>query len=125
MVSGIGIDMVRNSRIENLVGRWGEKFLRKVFTDDELAQNGNGRNRNISYAANYAVKEAFVKALGTGFRRGIKFHNIAVMRDELGKPFIELRGSTKEIAEQRGLTRIHTTISHDGEYSVAVVILED
>lgn len=125
MVSGIGIDMVRNSRIENLVERWGEKFLRKVFTDDELAQNGDCRNRNISYAANYAVKEAFVKALGTGFRRGIKFHNIAVMRNELGKPFIDLRGSTKELAKQRGLTRIHTTISHDGEYSVAVVILED
>lgn len=124
MVSGIGIDMVRNSRIENLIERWGEKFLRKVFTDDELAQNGSARNREISYAANYAVKEAFVKALGTGFRRGIKFHNIAVMRNDLGKPFIDLRGSTKEIAEQRGLTRIHTTISHDGEYSVAVVILE-
>ncbi len=117
--------MVRNSRIENLVERWGEKFLRKVFTDDELAQNGDCKNRNISYAANYAVKEAFVKALGTGFRRGIKFHNIAVMRNELGKPFIDLRGSTKELAEQRGLTRIHTTISHDGDYSVAVVILED
>jgi len=125
MVSGIGIDMVRNSRIENLIERWGEKFLRKVFTDDELAQNGDGKNRNISYAANYAVKEAFVKALGTGFRRGIKFHNIAVKRNDLGKPFIDLRGSTKEIAERRGLTRIHTTISHDGEYSVAVVILED
>ena len=89
------------------------------------SSRGNGKNRNISYAANYAVKEAFVKALGTGFRRGIKFHNIAVKRNELGKPFIDLRGSTKEIAEQRGLTRIHTTISHDGEYSVAVVILED
>ena len=125
MVSGIGIDMVRNSRIESLIERWGEKFLRKVFTDDELAQNGDSRNRNISYAANYAVKEAFVKALGTGFRRGVKFHNIAVMRNELGKPFIDLRGSTKEIAERRGLARIHTTISHDGEYSVAVVILED
>lgn len=125
MVSGIGIDMVRNSRIENLIDKWGEKFLRKIFTDDELAQNSNGKNRNISYAANYAVKEAFVKALGTGFRRGIKFHNIAVKRNELGKPFIDLLGSTKKIAEQRGLTKIHTTISHDGEYSVAVVILED
>ncbi len=125
MVSGIGIDMVRNSRIDNLINKWGEKFLRKIFTDDELSQGGNGKNKNISYAANYAVKEAFVKALGTGFRRGIKFHNIAVKRNELGKPFINLCGSTKEIAEQKGLTKIHTTISHDGEYSVAVVILEN
>ncbi len=125
MVSGIGIDMVRNSRIENLIDKWGDKFLRKVFTDDELMQNGDSKNRNISYAANYAVKEAFVKALGTGFRRGIKFHNIAVKRNELGKPFIDLRGSTKQIAAQRGLTKIHVTISHDGEYSVAMVILED
>ena len=86
MVSGIGIDMVRNSRIESLIERWGEKFLRKVFTDDEIAQGRNGKNRNISYAANYAVKEAFVKALGTGFRRGIKFHNIAVKRTSLENP---------------------------------------
>ena len=124
MVSGIGIDMVRNSRIEGLVEKWGEKFLRKVFTDEEISDGGKAKNRNITYAANYAVKEAFVKALGTGFRRGIKFHNIEVRRNKLGKPFIDLRGSTKEIAEERGLTRIHTTISHDGEYSVAVVILE-
>ncbi len=125
MVSGIGIDMVRNSRIENLIERWGEKFLRKIFSAEELRKSRNGKNINTTYAANYAVKEAFVKALGTGFRRGIKFHNIMVMRNELGKPFINLRGSTKEIAETRGLSRIHTTISHDGDYSVAVVILEN
>lgn len=125
MLSGIGIDMVRNRRVEDLIDRWEEKFLRKVFTEEELEGAEGSRNRNTTYAANYAVKEAFVKALGTGFRKGIRFHHIIVRRNDLGKPYITLRGDTKGIFEQRGLSRIHTTISHDGEYSVAVVILEN
>ena len=117
--------MVRVNRIENIVDRWGEKFLRKVFTDQELLETGDSRNKTVSYAGNFAVKEAFVKALGTGFRKGIKFHNIMVRRDEFKKPYIDLRGTTREFAEHKGLTGIHATISHDGEYSVAVVVLEN
>lgn len=125
MLSGIGIDMVHNRRVEKLIDRWKGKFLRKVFTEEELEGAEESGNRNTTYAANYAAKEAFVKALGTGFRKGIRFHNIIVGRNDLGKPYITLRGDTKKIFEQRGLSGIHTTISHDGEYSVAVVILEN
>ncbi len=125
MLSGIGIDMVRNGRVKHLIDRWEGKFLRKIFTADEIEGMADCRNRDVTCAANYAAKEAFVKALGTGFRRGIKFHNIVVKRDDLGKPYITLRGDTKKFFERRGLSRIHTTISHDGEYSVAVVVLED
>ncbi len=125
MVIGIGVDMVRINRIENLVSKWGEKFLRKVFTEQELSETSASQNKTASYAGNFAVKEAFVKALGTGFRKGIKFRNIMVRRDEFKKPYIDLRGSTKEFAEHKGLTGIHATISHDGDYSVAVVILEN
>ena len=125
MVVGLGVDIVQNDRIQGIVEKWGDKFLAKVFTETEL-EFINKHNQKIQrYASNYAVKEAFVKALGTGFRNGINFHNIQVRRDNLGKPFIELKGSTKTYADEKGISKIHTTISHEKDYSVAVVIFED
>ena len=125
MVVGLGIDIVQNERIQSIVDKWGDKFLTKVFTDYELDFIKKHNQKMQRYASNYAVKEAFVKALGTGFRHGIRFHNIEVKRDDLGKPFIELAGTTKEFADGRGINKIHTTISHEKDYSVAVVIFED
>ena len=125
MVVGLGVDIVQNDRIQGIIDKWGEKFLAKIFTKTELDFINRHEQKLQRYASNYAVKEAFVKALGTGFRNGIKFHNIQVRRDELGKPFIELMGSTKSFAEQKGINKIHTTISHEKDYSVAVVIFED
>ena len=125
MVVGLGVDIVQNSRIQKIIDRWGEKFLTKIFTKTELDFINKHEQKLQRYASNFAVKEAFVKALGTGFRNGINFHNIQVRRDELGKPYIELMGSTKSFAKQKGIDRIHTTISHEKDYSVAVVIFED
>ena len=125
MVVGLGVDIVQNDRIKEIIDKWGDKFLDKVFTSSELDFINRHEQKLQRYASNYAVKEAFVKALGTGFRNGINFHNIQVRRDELGKPFIELMGSTKSFAEQKGINKIHTTISHEKDYSVAVVIFED
>ena len=125
MVVGLGVDIVQNDRIQGIIDKWGEKFLAKIFTKTELDFINRHEQKLQRYASNYAVKEAFVKALGTGFRNGINFHNIQVRRDKLGKPFIELMGSTKSFAEQKGINKIHTTISHEKDYSVAVVIFED
>ena len=125
MVVGLGVDIVQNERIRGIIDKWGDKFLEKIFTKTELDFINKHEQKLQRYASNYAVKEAFVKALGTGFRNGINFHNIQVRRDELGKPFIELMGSTKSFADQKGINKIHTTISHEKDYSVAVVIFED
>ena len=125
MVVGLGVDIVQNDRIQGIIDKWGDKFLSKIFTKTELDFINKHEQKMQRYASNYAVKEAFVKALGTGFRNGINFHNIQVRRDELGKPFIELMGTTKSFAEQKGINKIHTTISHEKDYSVAVVIFED
>lgn len=125
MVVGLGVDIVQNDRIQGIIDKWGDKFLDKIFTETELDFINRHEQKLQRYASNYAVKEAFVKALGTGFRNGINFHNIQVRRDELGKPFIELMGTTKSFAEQKGINKIHTTISHEKDYSVAVVIFED
>ena len=125
MVVGLGVDIVQNERIQGIIDKWGEKFLSKIFTKTELDFINRHEQKLQRYASNFAVKEAFVKALGTGFRNGINFHNIQVRRDELGKPFIELMGETKSFADEKGINKIHTTISHEKDYSVAVVIFED
>lgn len=124
MVIGLGIDIVQNDRIENMIQRWGNKFLRKFFTDQEIDTLSKTKNKNQRFAANYAVKEAFVKALGTGFRSGTRFKCIEVKRDKLGKPYIDTIDGVKKIISERGVNKIHTTISHEKEYSVAVVIFE-
>ena len=125
MVVGLGVDIIQNNRIESIVNKWGDKFLNKIFTEYELDFIKKHNQKIQRYASNYAVKEAVVKALGTGFRNGIRFRNIELKRDNLGKPFIELAGSTKTIADDRGVNKIHTTISHEKDYSVAVVIFEN
>lgn len=124
MVIGLGIDIVQNDRIENMIEKWGNKFLRKFFTENEIDLLSKTKNKKQRFAANYAVKEAFVKALGTGFRGGTKFKCIEVKRDNLGKPYIDTTDGVKKIVEQKGVNKIHTTISHEKEYSVAVVIFE-
>ncbi len=125
MVLGLGIDIVQNCRIQRIIEKWGEKFLARIFTGIELELIDRRGQKIQRYAANYAVKEAAVKALGTGFRNGINFHDIQVKRDDLGKPYTELLGKTKFFAEQKGINKVHTSISHERNYSVAVVLVED
>lgn len=125
MVIGVGIDIVQNDRIERIINKWGDKFLKKFFSEKELAFITRTRNRNQRYAGNYAVKEAFAKAVGTGFRKGLRIRDIMVMRDSRGKPYVVLNGSARGYVEQIGANRIHTSISHEKDYSVAVVIVED
>ncbi len=124
MILGMGIDIVQNDRIRKIINKWGERFLAKVFTGMEIDFISK-RGQNVQrYAANYAVKEALVKALGTGFRSGINFHGIQVRHNESGKPWTELLGTTRSFARRKGVSKIHTSISHEKNYSVAVVLLE-
>lgn len=125
MVIGLGIDIVQNDRIERIIDRWGNKFLKKFFSEKELELISKTRNRNQRYAGNYAVKEAFAKAVGTGFRKGLRIRDIMVMRDNRGKPYVVLNGSAKGFIEKIGANRIQTSISHEKDYSIAIVIVEN
>lgn len=125
MVIGLGIDIVQNDRIERIIEKWGDKFLKKFFSEKELEFISKTRNRNQRYAGNYAVKEAFSKALGTGFRKGLRIRDIMVMRDNKGKPYVVLNGSAKGYVENIGANKIQASISHEKDYSVAIVIVED
>jgi holo-[acyl-carrier protein] synthase len=124
MIYGIGIDLVENGRIEKIVGKWGSKFLQRVFSDEEIQYCGKHVQSSIHYGARFAAKESFLKALGIGLGRGVKFKDIEVRHDENGKPDLVLWGGAKAQTEKKKITKIHLSLTHTKKYATAVVILE-
>lgn len=122
MIAGVGIDIVDIKRIGRLVERHGGRFVERVFSPEEIAYCGAKKNSAESYAARFAVKEAFVKAMGTGIIRGMKFTDVSL--EFIGRPVIKLSGAAKAAAQAKGITSMHASISHEKEHAVALVILE-
>ncbi len=124
MIVGVGIDSVSISRIAGLLDRYGRRFLEKIFTEDEIAE-GLGRRDSAQYfAARFAAREAFFKALGTGWGRGIPLKEVGVTREESGKPLLSLSRRAKEAAESLGASISHLSLSHEADIAQAIVILE-
>ena len=124
MIYGIGIDIVQITRIEGAIKRWESRFLNRVFTEAEIAfcqKKGHPASR---FALRFAAKEAFAKALGSGFRDGLGFRQIEVRTDRNGRPHLDLHGRSKQACEDRGITKSHLSLSDDGLYAVAMVLLE-
>jgi holo-[acyl-carrier protein] synthase len=124
MIYGIGIDLVKVSRMEGVLQRWEERFRSKVFTPGEVAYCMRKKNPSPSFAARFAAKEAFVKALGIGIRRGVHWRNVEVKRGPLGRPVLSLHGLALEICRKEGIEGFHLSLTHDGDYAGAVVVLE-
>ena len=123
MVYGIGTDIIEVSRIKAVM----EKdigFREKIFTEGEIAYCEKMKNKYQNYAARFSAKEAFLKAIGTGWRFGIRFADIDVYHDEYGKPLIRLTGKAEELALRDGISKIHVSLSHLKEMATAVVIVE-
>lgn len=120
MVKGIGVDIVDVRRIKGLFEKWGEKFLDKVFSkgEREALQREKGVER---LAGRFAAKEAFLKALGKGMFQ-IPLKEIEIISGGKGEPRIVLSGNTAKLCE--GL-KVHVSISHEGNYAIAFVVLED
>ena len=124
MIFGTGTDIIEISRIEKAATRT-QAFLDKIFTENEQAYcEAQKTGKYQSYAARYAAKEAFFKALGTGYRYGLAFKEIEVVNDALGKPEISVHGKVKAFVSERHIVRIHLSLSHIKETAVAFVILE-
>lgn len=124
MIFGIGTDIIEVKRMENRLAD-NDALKQKIYTPAEQLYCDQGKvTRYQRFAARFAAKEAFFKALGTGYRYGMAFHEIEVMNDELGKPYIVLHGKVKEFLEKEGVSIIHLTISHVKEMASAFVILE-
>lgn len=123
MVFGIGTDIMEVSRIKTAIER-DAGFVDHLFTISEIADCEKLKSRHQNYAARYAAKEAFMKALGTGWRFGIRFTDIEVYNDNLGKPHIRLSGKAEELAKKEEISKIHVSLSHVKDMATAIVILE-
>jgi len=123
MIYGIGTDIIEVSRIHAVM----EKdigFRDKIFTSGEITYCETKRHKYENYAARFSAKEAFMKAIGAGWRFGIRFADIEVYHDEFGKPLIRLYGKAEELGKIEGISKIHVSLSHVKEIATAVVIVE-
>lgn len=123
-VYGVGIDLVRLERLRALLERWGERFLQRVFTDGERQTCSAKTAPQGCFAMRFAAKEAFVKALGLGMRSPVQWRDIEVGNDALGKPLISLSPRATEYCAQSGITSWHLSLTDEGDYAVAVVVIE-
>ncbi len=128
MIIGLGNDMVDIRRIEQTLGRYGSRFVARIFTEVEQKKSDRRAQRAASYAKRFAAKEACSKALGTGFRRGVFWKDMGVVNEPSGRPTMQLTGGAKEQLEQitpaGHLARIQLTITDDYPYAQAIVIIE-
>lgn len=125
MIVGHGIDIMSTERIRQSIARYEYRFLNRVYTDYEI-EFAKRRNRaaNQFYTALWAAKEATMKALGTGARRGVRFKDIEIHHERSGKPYIKLYGVAKEFSKELGADSIVLSMSHLEDIVVASVILE-
>ena len=123
MIVGIGVDVCDTSRVRDLIERYGDRVISRLFTPGEAARCRNPRRRHECFAGRFAAKEATLKALGTGLSNGIGWKDVELVSGEAQPPRVALHRRAAEIAELRGVTGSHVTISHDAGIAVAVVIL--
>jgi holo-[acyl-carrier protein] synthase len=124
MIVGTGIDIVETIRIQEALERHGERFCRRLFSPGEITYCEKSKNKAERYAARFAAKEAAFKALGTGWRQGVRWRDVEVVHQPSGKPELVLTGGAAERAHQLGVTRTAVSISHADHYAVAQVIFE-
>ena len=122
-VRGIGIDVVQISRMRDVISRWDQRFLHRVFTEGEIAYCRARRDPAPHFAARFAAKEAGLKALGTGLRLGIHWRELEVVRERGQAPMLILSGRSHEIGRARGGRRMLLALTHDGDYAVAQAML--
>jgi holo-[acyl-carrier protein] synthase len=122
LIKGSGIDIIEIQRIRTLIEEKGQVALERLFTEREVEYCASKRDPYPSYAARFAAKEAFLKALGTGLR-GLKWAEIEILPDESGKPIMYLKGSAALKLHEIGAVKVNLSISHCREYAVAQVIL--
>ena len=124
MITGTGIDLAEVARIREATERYGERFLRRIYTENERAYVERKANKFERYAARFAAKEAGMKALGTGWRRGVGWQDFEVVNQRSGRPTLLLHGVARQIADSLGVKNIHLSLTHTAENGMAFVIFE-
>src|SRR5579864_8237209 len=124
MIVGTGIDIAEVPRIAESIERFGDRFLRRVFTEEEIRYCDSKANRVERYAARFAAKEAAMKAIGTGWNYGVAWRDIEVSRMSGGRPTIKFHGKAADFADKLGARNVALSISHTDQIAIAQVILE-
>jgi holo-[acyl-carrier protein] synthase len=123
-IVGTGIDIVECLRIASMIERHGELFITRVYTDHEIEYCSARKAATQHYAGRWAAKEAVLKALGTGWRRGISWRDIEIRNDSKGAPTVQLRGGARDVMTSAGIRSLHVSISHCRSFAVAYVVAE-
>jgi len=124
MIVGTGIDITEVPRMAEALARFGERFLRRVFTEEEIRYCESKANRIERFSARFAAKEAAMKALGTGWSRGIRWRDIEVFRQQGARPTIRFHGKAADHAARMNIKTVSLSLSHTSEQAIASVILE-
>ncbi len=125
MIVGTGIDLSEVDRIREAIGRHGPRFIERIFTPAEIAYVESKANRFERYAARFAAKEAGMKAIGTGWSRGVRWQDFEVSNLPSGRPTLKLHGIAAEIAKKLGVRNIALSLTHTAQQGMASVVLED
>lgn len=124
MIVGIGIDQVQVARMSALLRRWPDRARERLFTDEERLRCDARTDAAECYAVRFAAKEAFLKALGSGLGRGIRWREVETTSESDGRPRLRLSGTAARRLRQAGGGAVHMSCTHDAGVAAAVVILE-
>lgn len=124
MIVGMGVDIAEVQRIREAIERHGEGFLKRVYTNREREYCERFKNKYERYAGRFAAKEAAMKALGTGWRRGVRWVDLEVVRQSSGRPTLAIAGEAAKIAESIGVKSVALSITHTEHQALAQVIFE-
>ncbi len=124
MILGTGVDLAEVSRIRDAVERYGQRFIARIYTPGEIAYVERKANRYERYAGRFAAKEAGMKAIGTGWKRGVRWQDFEVANLPSGRPTLRLHGEAAKIAERLGVKSVQLSITHTAVLGMAHVILE-
>jgi holo-[acyl-carrier protein] synthase len=125
MIVGAGIDIAEVARIREVVQRYGRRFVERIYTPGEIAYVERKANRFERYAARFAAKEAGMKAIGTGWRSGVRWQDFEVSNLPSGKPTLKFHGAAADFASRLGVRNVSLSLTHTAELGMAHVILED
>ncbi len=122
MIYGVGIDLVKIDRMKEVVEKWGQRFLERVFTAGEISYCYEKKNPYLSLSVRFAAKEALIKAIGSA--GPVSLTDIEVINVDTGKPFLKINGRLEVFLKEKSIRRAHLSLSHEHEYGVAFVVLE-
>jgi holo-[acyl-carrier protein] synthase len=125
VIVGTGVDLAEVRRIRASIERFGVRFIERIYTPAEIAYVERKANRWERYAARFAAKEAGMKAIGTGWRHGVRWQDFEVANLPSGKPTLRLHGVAAHVADKLGVRNVSLSLTHTAELGMAHVILED